>query len=62
MMITGWETLPGETPIDNTLGLKVEGVTTRKQLNVLEAENIRKALVKYFAKKLSRRNAPFDYA
>lgn len=54
------ETLPGETPIDDLSGLKVKGITTRKELNACEAENIRKAVVKYFAKQPSRRTARFD--
>lgn len=58
--MTGWHTLPGETPIDDISGLKVSGVTTRSELNKIEAENIRKAVVKYLAAKPSRRTAPFD--
>ncbi len=58
--MTGWQTLPGETPIDDISGLKVSGVTTRSELNKIEAENIRKAVVKYLAAKPSRRTAPFD--
>lgn len=52
--------LPGETPLDDISGLKVKGVTTRGQLNALEAENIRKAALKYLAKKPTRRTARFD--
>ena len=58
--MTGWHTLPGETPIDDISGLKVSGVTTRSELDKIEAENIRKAVVKYLAAKPSRRTAPFD--
>jgi len=58
--MTGWQTLPGETPIDDISGLKVSGITTRSELNKIEAENIRKAVVKYLAAKPSRRTAPFD--
>jgi len=58
--MTGWHTLPGETPIDDISGLKVSGVATRSELNKIEAENIRKAVVKYLAAKPSRRTAPFD--
>jgi len=57
-----WEVLPGETPLDNISGLRKKGVATRGELNALEAENIRKALLKYLNKKLNRRVAPFDYA
>lgn len=58
-MIEPWETLPGETPIDDISGLKLKGVRTRKQLSLVEAENILKATVKYLAAKPSRRSAPF---
>jgi Fic-DOC domain mobile mystery protein B len=58
--VTGFETVPGETPIDDRSGLKVEGITTRAELNQVEAENIRKAVVKYLAGKPSRRTARFD--
>ena len=58
--MTGWQTLPGEAPIDDISGLKVSGVATRSELNKIEAENIRKAVVKYLAAKPSRRTAPFD--
>ena len=57
--MAGWETLPGETPIDDISDCKVEGITTRDQLNKVEAENIRKALVKYLAAKPTR-TARFD--
>ena len=60
--MTGWPTLPGETPIDDISGLKIKGVTTRSELSKVEAENIRKAVVKYLAAKPSRRTAPFDLA
>ncbi len=56
----GWATLPGETPIDDISGLRVEGITTRTELNKFEAENIRKAFVKYLAAKPTRRTARFD--
>lgn len=54
----GWETLPGETPIDVS-GLRIKGIGTRAELNRAEAENVRKAVVKYLASKPSRRSAPF---
>ena len=59
-VVTGWQTLPGETPIDDISGLKVKGITTRSELNKVEAENIRKVVVKYLAAKPSRRAARFD--
>src|SRR5271170_3484606 len=52
--------IPGETPIDDVSGLKVKGITLRKELNVVEAENIRKAVVKYLASKPTRGSARFD--
>ena len=54
------ETLPGETPIEDISGLKNKTIRTRKELNVLEAENIRKVIVKYLSKKPTRRSARFD--
>lgn len=60
--MTGWPTLPGETPIDDISGLKMKLITTRSELNKVEAENIRKAVVKYLAARPSRRMAPFDLA
>jgi Fic-DOC domain mobile mystery protein B len=56
--VSGWELLPGETPIDVS-GLRRKGIRTRAELNRAEAENIRKAAVKYLAAKPSRRSAPF---
>jgi Fic-DOC domain mobile mystery protein B len=56
-----WESLPGETPITDFSELKVRSITTKGELNVLEAENIRKVLVKYLAKKPTRKSARFDY-
>src|SRR5438270_1900976 len=52
--------IPGETPIDDISGLKVKGITLRKELNEVEARNILKATVKYLGGRLSRRAAPFD--
>ncbi len=59
--MSGWELLPGETPIDVS-GLRQKGIRTRAELNRAEAENIRKAVVKYLAAKPSRRSAPFTLA
>ena len=44
-----WNILPGETPIDDISGLKIKGITTRKQLSFSEAENILEATEKYLA-------------
>src|SRR6266404_41464 len=51
--------IPGETPLDDISGLKVKGITLRKELNEVEARNILKATVKYLGGRLSRRIAPF---
>jgi Fic-DOC domain mobile mystery protein B len=56
--VSGWQLLPGETPIDVS-GLKRKGISTRAELNQAEAENIRKVVVKYLAARPSRRSAPF---
>lgn len=53
--------IPGETPIDPS-GLKVKGVTNRRELSEVEAENVRKAVARYLAKKPTKRQAPFDLA
>jgi len=55
-----WQPIPGETPIDPT-GLKAANVANRRELNIVEAENIRKVFVKYLAGKPNRRVAPFDF-
>jgi Fic-DOC domain mobile mystery protein B len=57
-----WKPIPGETPLNDRSGLKVKSLKTRRQLNVVEAENIRKATVKYLSKKPTRRRARFDLA
>ncbi|MFC1610480.1 mobile mystery protein B [Myxococcota bacterium] len=57
-----WKSIAGETPIDDLSGLKVPGITTRAQLNLHEAENIRKATVNYLASRPPVRRAPFTVA
>lgn len=52
--------LEGQTPIDDISGLLDKSVTTTAQLNAAEAENIRKAAVRYLAAKASPKQAPFD--
>ena len=59
-MSSDWPELPGATPIDPS-GLKIESIRTRNQLCVAEAENVRKATVKYFAARPSEKTAPFSY-
>lgn len=55
------EYISGETPIKDTSGLLLKGITTQRELNNAEAENVRRAVVKYLASKPSRRIAPFDF-
>jgi len=52
--------VPGATPIDDISGLKVKGITTRSQLYVVEAENVRKATVHYLNASPSPRFLRFD--
>lgn len=52
--------IPGETPIDDISQLLVKGISLRSELNALEAENIRKPIVKYLSRRPSRRAAKFD--
>lgn len=54
--------IPGETPLSDISGLKITGVSTRRQLNVLEAENINQAVLRYFSSRPSRRKARFDFS
>lgn len=56
--MSGWDLVPGETPIDVS-GLKRKGIGTRAELNRAEAENFRKAVVKYLAMRPTARSAPF---
>jgi len=55
-----WTPTAGETPIDPS-GLKDRSIKTRHQLHLVEAENIRKAMVKYLAAAPSASQAPFTY-
>ncbi len=54
------EPIDDETPIDPS-GLLDRTIKTRSQLNQVEAENIRRATVKYLAAQPSARSAPFTY-
>jgi Fic-DOC domain mobile mystery protein B len=54
--------IPGETPITDVSELKIKGIVYRSQLNRAEAENITRALARYFGGPLTRNEAPFDYA
>src|SRR5262249_7888350 len=57
-----WHPIPGETPIDDISGLKIKGITLRRQLNDAEARNIFKVLIKYFGGALSLKTAPFSFS
>jgi hypothetical protein len=52
------DSLAGEAPLDPS-GLKEPGIKTSADLNVTEARNFKKVLVKYFAQPLSAELAPF---
>ena len=52
--------IPGQTPLDDLSGLRAKRVRTTAELNAAEAENIRKAIVKYLIAKPTRRAARFD--
>jgi Fic-DOC domain mobile mystery protein B len=57
--VSGWDPIPGETPIDDRSGLLLKHIRSRRALNAAEARNIGKAVVKYLAARPSRRAAPF---
>jgi len=54
--------IPGQTPLDDISGLRDQSITTTAQLNAAEAENIRRAILKYLASKPTKRAARFDLA
>lgn len=54
-----WDPIEGETPIDPS-HLKDKSIKTREQLNIAEAQNILKPIVKYLGGKPSLKIAPFD--
>jgi len=56
-----FEPIPGETPIDDLSGLKIRGITLRKELSEAEAANIAKAAFKYLAMQPTSRTARFDF-
>jgi Fic-DOC domain mobile mystery protein B len=49
----------GQTPVGDISGLIPRGVISRQRLNFLEAENIRKAVLRYLSARPTRRQAPF---
>lgn len=59
-VIYTWKPIEGETPIDPS-GLKDRSVFTRAELNRIEAENIRKAHVKYFTSRSALARIRFDF-
>ena len=52
--------MEGETPLDDWSGLLPQNVRTRGELNLIEAENIRRATVKYLGGRVTARMAPFE--
>ncbi len=52
--------IPGRTPLDDTSGLRDRSIRTRADLYEREAENIRKAVMKYLAATPTTRSARFD--
>lgn len=52
--------IPGQTPLDDLSGLRIKSIRTTAELNAAEAENIRKATIKYLVSKPSKRSARFD--
>jgi Fic-DOC domain mobile mystery protein B len=60
--MSGFRTIPGETPIGDLSHLRDKTIRTRGRLNVAEAENIRKAIVKYLAARPTKRQAPFNHS
>lgn len=52
----------GQTPLDDVSGLRIKSIRTTGELNAAEAENIRKATLRYLASRPSSRAARFDVA
>jgi Fic-DOC domain mobile mystery protein B len=52
--------IPGQTPLPDLSGLRDASIRTVGELNACEAENIRRAVVRYLAARPSPRRAPFD--
>ncbi len=50
----------GETPLDDISGLKIHGITTRSELDSVEAENILEAFLKYIMSPEQIRSVVFD--
>jgi len=63
-MVQDWEHRSGETPyedLDGFIPVKTYPDPSRRQVDELEEENVRKATLKYLAAKPSKKAAPFDY-
>lgn len=56
----GGESIPGQTPLPDVSGLRDPSIRTVSELNACEAENIRRAVVRYLASRPTPRVAPFD--
>ncbi len=54
--------IDGQTPLDDVSGLRDRSIRTQSELNEAEAENIRRAVMRYLAAKPSRQLARFDVA
>ncbi|MBS0189814.1 MAG: mobile mystery protein B [Phycisphaerales bacterium] len=54
--------IPGQTPLDDVSGLRIKSILTTGDLNAAEAENIRKAVIRYLASRPTSRAAPFNVA
>ena len=50
----------GETPLDDISGLKIEGISTRSELDSVEAENILEAFLKYTMSPEQIKSVVFD--
>ncbi len=51
--------LPGSTLLPDKSGLKIKGITTRQEVDLVEFENYTKAATKYLTRKPTQRMAPF---
>src|SRR5258708_11461143 len=60
-MMATWDPIPDETPIDLSF-LKDKSITSGQQLNLREAQNISRAVLKYLAAKPTRASARFDFS
>jgi len=47
LKMSPWESIPGETPIEDFSELKVKGIFVRRDLNQVEADNILKVTDKF---------------